>query len=137
MPPFRQGSVENDRLCKLQSQKAKVNFIALKYRWASYQPRYSDICLLSLYRPGQAWTGPWGCRSLRLPGFLDIRYMKAEKSAQRTVRLYPSGNIPGTHFCGRLSRPQGHSATGTLKSMKNNDDPIGNRTRDMIQLPLG
>jgi hypothetical protein len=27
-------------------------------------------------------------------------------SALRTGRLYPPGNIPGTHFCQRLSQPQ-------------------------------
>jgi hypothetical protein len=26
----------------------------------------------------------------------------------------PSGNATGTHFCYRLSRPQGHSAIGTI-----------------------
>jgi hypothetical protein len=31
----------------------------------------------------------------------------------------PPGNIPGTHFCQRLSRPQGHSATGRIMSTKN------------------
>ena len=30
-------------------------------------------------------------------------------SALCTGRLYPQGNIPGTHFCYRLSRPQGHN----------------------------
>jgi hypothetical protein len=40
-------------------------------------------------------------------------------SALRTGRLYPPGKIPDTHFCWRLSRPQGHSATETIMSMKN------------------
>jgi hypothetical protein len=32
----------------------------------------------------------------------------------------PSGNIPGTHFCSRLSQPQGHSAAGRrINTMKN------------------
>ena len=43
----------------------------------------------------------------------------------------PPGNIPGTHFCQRLSRPQGHSAAGRVMSMKNSNDTIGNRTRDL------
>ena len=30
----------------------------------------------------------------------------------------PPGNAPGTHFCWRLSRPQGHSANGRIMSMK-------------------
>jgi len=29
----------------------------------------------------------------------------------------PPGNIPGTHFCYRLSRPQGHSAAGRIMSI--------------------
>ena len=45
-------------------------------------------------------------------------------SALRTGRLYPPGNIPG-------SQPQGHSATGRIMPMKNSDDIIGNRSRDL------
>jgi hypothetical protein len=43
----------------------------------------------------------------------------------------PPGNIPGTHFCQRLSQPQGHSAAGRIMSMKNSSDTIGNRTHDL------
>jgi hypothetical protein len=52
-------------------------------------------------------------------------------SVLRTGRLYPPGNIAGTHFCQRLSRPQGHSAAGRMISMKNSNDTIGNQTRDL------
>ena len=52
-------------------------------------------------------------------------------SALRTGRLYLPGNIHGTHFCYRLSQPQGHSAAGRILSMKNSNDTIGNRTRDL------
>jgi hypothetical protein len=52
-------------------------------------------------------------------------------SVLRTGRLYHSGNIPSTHFCYRLSQPQGHSAAGNIMSMKNSNDTIGNRTRDL------
>jgi hypothetical protein len=34
-----------------------------------------------------------------------------------TCRLYPAGDIPG-NFWQRLSRPQGHSAAGGIKSIK-------------------
>jgi hypothetical protein len=34
-------------------------------------------------------------------------------------------------FCSRLSRPQGHSAAGGIKSMKHPNEPIGTRTRDL------
>ena len=43
----------------------------------------------------------------------------------------PQGNIPGTHFCQRLSQPQDHSAVGRIMSMKNSSDTIGNRTREL------
>jgi hypothetical protein len=43
----------------------------------------------------------------------------------------PPGRIPGTHFCQRLSWPQGHNATGRIKSLKNSSDSMGNRTRDL------
>ena len=37
--------------------------------------------------------------------FLDIRYVKVVRlSAQRTGRLYPSGDIAATEFCYRPSR---------------------------------
>jgi hypothetical protein len=52
-------------------------------------------------------------------------------SKLRTGHLYPPGNIPGTHFCYRLSRPRGHSAFRRIVSMKNSNDTIGNRTRDL------
>jgi hypothetical protein len=58
--------------------------------------------------------------SLDIPGgfqkfedkiFQDSRHMKVVRlSALRPGRLYSPGNIPGTHFCKRLSQPQGHSA---------------------------
>ena len=51
-------------------------------------------------------------------------------SAVLTGRLYRPGNIPGTHVCQRLSRPQGHSAAGMITSTKNSNDTIGNRIRD-------
>ena len=52
-------------------------------------------------------------------------------TALHTGRLYPPRNIPGTHLCKRLSRPQGHSAVGKVMSMENPNDTIGNRTRDL------
>jgi hypothetical protein len=41
------------------------------------------------------------------------------------------GNIPGSIFCYTLSRPQGHTAAGRIMLMKNSNDTIGNRTRDL------
>ena len=82
--------------------------------------------------PLQAWTGPEGSRKVEAPRFQDNRHMKVVRlSALRTNRLYPPGSIHGTHFHYRLSRPQGHSAAGRIMSMKNSNDTIGNRTRDL------
>jgi len=52
-------------------------------------------------------------------------------SALRTGLLYHPRNTPGTHFCYRMSRPQGHNAAGMIMSMKNSKDTIGNGTRDL------
>jgi hypothetical protein len=82
--------------------------------------------------PLQAWTGPEGCRRLRLPEFMDSRNKKvARLSVLRTGRLYPPGNIAGTHFCYKLNRPQGHSAAGRVMSIKNSSYTVGNRTCDL------
>ena len=71
---------------------------------------------------------PWGFQKLEAPRFQDNRHMKVVSlSALRTGRLYTPGNIPGTHFCLRQDQPQGH----TIMSLKNSNDIIGNRTRDL------
>ena len=54
------------------------------------------------------------------------------KVVSPTHRLsLPPRDTPGTHFCYRLSRPQGHSAAGRIKSIKNQNDPTGNQTGDL------
>jgi hypothetical protein len=43
---------------------------------------------------------PVGFQGVEVPRFQDSRHMKVVRlSALRTGRLYPPGNIPGTHFC--------------------------------------
>jgi hypothetical protein len=37
----------------------------------------------------------------------------------------PSGKIPGTHFCYRLSRPQGNCAAGRIRSIVKSNELIG------------
>ena len=43
----------------------------------------------------------------------------------------PPLNIPGTHSCWRLSRPQGHNTGGRIMSMNNSNDTVGNRIREL------
>ena len=75
---------------------------------------------------------PWGFKEVEAPRFQDNRHiMVIRLSALRTGRLYPPGNIPGTYFCWRLSKPQCHSAAWRIMSMKNFNDTIGDRTRDL------
>jgi hypothetical protein len=95
----------------------------------------SDTIRVHYYSKKQSHFGldrSLGFQEVEAPRFLDNRHMKVVRlSALRTGRLYPAGNIPGTLFCTRLSRPQGHSATERIMSMKSCSDTIGNRTRDL------
>jgi hypothetical protein len=50
-------------------------------------------------------------------------------SALRAGSPLPSRKIPGAHFSQELSRPQGTTAAGIIRSIEKSDDLIGNRTR--------
>jgi len=75
---------------------------------------------------------PRGFEEVEALRFQNSQHMKVVRlSALCTGRLYPPGNIPGTHFCQGRSQPRGHSLAGSIMSMKNSIDTIGNRTRDL------
>jgi hypothetical protein len=80
--------------------------------------------------PLQTWSGPEGSRKLRFPDFMTTQDGGKVVSLTHRPPL-TSGNTPCTHFCLRLNRPQGHRATGRIMSLKNSNDSIGNRTRDL------
>ena len=79
----------------------------------------------------QAWSGPEGSRKLRFPDFMTTAQDGGKVVGPTNRPSLPPGNTPGTHFCSRLSRPQGHSATGRNMSLKNFNGIIGNRTHDL------
>jgi len=91
-----------------------------------YHPPLNKIC-------SNSYTGlerPWGFQEIEASSFQNSRLIKLIRLlALGTGHLYPPGDISGTHFCLRLSQPQGHSATGRIMSMKNSNDTIWNRTR--------
>jgi len=79
--------------------------------------------------PLQAWSGPEGSRKLRFPDFMTTAQDGGKVVSPTHRPPLPPGNTPGTHFCQRLSRPQGHSAKGRIfMSMKNSSDTTWNRT---------
>jgi hypothetical protein len=75
---------------------------------------------------------PLGIQRTEDPRISSNRLMKMGRlSNLRTDCLSPTRDIPGTHYCKRLSRPQAHIAAGRITIRKNPNDPIGNRTRDL------
>ena len=84
-----------------------------------------------LVKVKQAWSGPEGSRKLRFSDFMTTAQDGGKFVSPTHQPTLPPENTPGTHFCYRPSRPQGHSVTGRIMSMKNSNDTIGNRTRDL------
>jgi hypothetical protein len=81
--------------------------------------------------PLQAWTGPEVSKKLRFPDYMTTAQGGGKVVSFTHQPPLPPGNVPGTHFCYRLSRPQGRSAIGRIMSMKNSSDTIWNRTSDL------
>ena len=64
--------------------------------------------------PLEAWSGPDGSRKLRFPDFVTTAQDGGKVVSLTHRPPLPPGNAPGTHFCQRLSRLQGHSAIGRI-----------------------
>jgi len=75
--------------------------------------RYLDIGMGKAV-PLQARSGPEGSSKLRFPDFMTTAQDDGKVVSLRHRPPLPLGNAPGTHFCYRLSRLQGHSAIGRI-----------------------
>jgi len=82
--------------------------------------------------PLQAWSGPEGSRNLRFPDLMTTAQGGGKVVSLMHRPHLPPENSPGTHFCWRLSRPQGHSTIGRIMSMKNSNDTFWNQTSDLL-----
>jgi hypothetical protein len=93
-----------------------------------------SLCSLYLIMvtPVTGRGGPQGCETSRLPHFLDSRLTDGREVVSLTHRSpFTPRKVHGTHFCWRISRPQGHNAAGSIRSIEKSSDLIGNRTRDL------
>jgi len=64
--------------------------------------------------PLQAWSCPEGARKLRFPDFMTTAQDGGKFVSLMHRQPLAPWNAPGTHFCQRLSRPQGHSPIGRI-----------------------
>jgi hypothetical protein len=77
----------------------------------------------------QSLDKSWEFQEFEAPRFQDRQRINVVRLlAVRIGHLYQPGYIPGTRFFWGLSRPQGHSAAGSILWMKSFNDTIGNRT---------
>jgi hypothetical protein len=82
--------------------------------------------------PVQAWTGPEGPRRVSLPDCKSVDTWRWKVCQPYTLAAFTSQEIFLVLISVRgLSRAQGHNADGRVLSVKNFNDTIGNRTRDL------
>jgi hypothetical protein len=81
--------------------------------------------------PLQATSDPEGSRKLRFPNFMKTVKDDGKVFSPTYGPHLPPENSPGTHFCQKLSRPQGHNVIRRITSMKNSNDTVWDRTSDL------
>ena len=127
-PLFLRFAHQNHLCTSLHSHTCYVS----RPSYSSWFDHPNDVwCGVKVKSPSTGLEWPRGFQEQRFPYF-----MKTAQDGGKVVNLthrppLPQGNTPGTHFCQRLSRPQGHSATGRIMSLTNSNDTIGNRNHDL------
>jgi hypothetical protein len=82
--------------------------------------------------PATGRGGPQGCETSRLSHPPDNQLTDGGEGVSLTRRPRPTpSKIAGTHFCYRLSRPQGHRSARGIRPIQKSNDLIGNQTRDL------
>ena len=100
--------------------KRLLNLVSVTMRfkqtvcWCVQQPADLMVHYKGKAVPLQAWSGPEGSRKLRFPDFMTMAQDGGKVVSLTHRPPLPQRNAPGTHFCYRLSRPQGHSMIGMI-----------------------
>ena len=80
--------------------------------------------------PLYVWTGAQPSRRFRLPGLLDSRHMKVVSP------MYQPPLPSWYSYLAEAESTAGHGAAGRIRSVKKANDPIENRTRDVLVCSL-
>ena len=98
--------------------------------WDPVQP---GEVLRVILRPCASWRGPEGCsEKVEFPRIVKQSASEGGKAVSpKHGTLLPPKRYPSTHFWYRLSRSHGQRAAGRINWMKNSNDAVGNRTRDL------
>jgi hypothetical protein len=74
------------------------------------------LFILAMVKVKLFFYRPLGLREVETPTFSDIRLIDGGKVVSPTrLPLFTPREISGTHFCQKLSRPEGHSVAGRIR----------------------
>ena len=104
---------------------------AANQKMVTSEHKVTMVTLKSKAIPVQTWTGLGKSRSLGLPDFKTTGTWRRWRQPYAPAAFTPQEITPVTS----LTRSRDHSAAGRIMSMKNSNDTIGNRTRDLPAAP--